>query len=79
MVGATRHLGVIDVKKEELIDHLAGLIQGCEVPRSMRMIGTAEAHFDAIHSGLNLFGYHPGDVGRKEITEILKKALGENP
>jgi hypothetical protein len=62
--------------KAKLIDHLAGLIQGCEVPRSLgNILGAATVHFDAIHDGLSLFGYHPGSKGHKEIARLLRETL----
>lgn len=60
--------------KEELVKLMAQIIEGLEVPFSIRrqMLGTAGEAWLKIYSGLNLFGYASSEDIEKKLTEILK-------
>jgi len=50
---------------------VAELIGGCQVPRSLGVLGAAEAPFDGLCDALHLFGYPDADeIERKlELAE----------
>jgi hypothetical protein len=53
---------------------VAELISGCQVPRSLGVLGQAEAPFDQLCDRLMLFGYPDAD----KIEEALK-AVSDEP
>ena len=58
---------------------LAQLIRGCEVPRSLGILGTAEKPFDELYSYLGLFGYPDVDKIEAALQHIENEHLPLNP
>lgn len=55
---------------DETKEHLAGLIAGLQVPRSMGMLGTATEHWDWFCDRLHLFGWHDTDKVREALDQL---------
>lgn len=56
---------------EKLIELFSQLLAGCEVPRSLGVLGKAEKPFDDLYSELHLFGYPTPALIELRIRERL--------